>query len=93
MNNKFVYYVVECVEYLSGIWEEIDCDGTSRQKMKFRKGQKYRTRFIPNEAVVYPDNEWDGTYRYEYIKLDDFNKHFKIVRELKPDEELNIDNE
>jgi hypothetical protein len=89
-----IYFVIECTKKYKGEYADIDCDGTSVSDCDFKEGQHYRARHVSHkgkliEWVIYPDNEWDGTYRYDYIKVEDFNNHFKIIRELRKDESLN----
>ena len=41
-----------------------------------------RMRKSSNEFIVYPDNEWDGIYRHEYVNEKEFNEHFKIIEKV-----------
>ena len=76
---KKEYFWVKCIKPMTGQWVEVDCDGTFYEDMNFVKDEKYRMRKSSNEFIVYPDNEWDGIYRHEYVNEKEFNEHFKII--------------
>jgi hypothetical protein len=83
------YFVAECIKNYTGEYTEIDCDDTTISDCDFVTGQQYRVKEIRQEWVIYPDNGWDGTYRYDYINVKEFGKYFKVVRELGEEENLN----
>ena len=76
---KKEYFWVKCIKSMTGQWAEVDCDGTFYEDMDFIKDEKYRMRKSSNEFILYPDNEWDGIYRYENVNEKEFNEHFKII--------------
>ena len=89
-------YVAKCKKNYKGIYADIDCDGTHLSDMDFIKDEYYRIRECVNVKTkkvysycIYPDNEWDGIYREDYLDLNEFNKYFDIIKEIDKKDDLN----